>query len=270
MIDSDVAGHYRRPGLVARIRAELEDAGYDPDDVDASALAGVDEFHLGGRMATNALIASIPLTPASLVLDVGCGIGGAARTMVLATGSTVTGVDLTPEFVDAAVELTSMLGLADRASFRLGSALELPFDDAAFDVVTMIHVGMNIADKWALFEELARVLRPEGTLAVYDIVRMSGGELTYPVPWAGDARMSSLATPSAYVDAMTAAGVVVGEPVNRIGLVRRAIAAVRSHPPPLNLSHLMGDGWATMFGNLTAALDADVVAPIEITARRLS
>lgn len=76
-------------------------------------LAGVDEFHLGGRMATDALLANIELTADSRVLDVGCGIGGAARTIAKVAGCSVTGVDLTPEFSATAGELSALVGMAN-------------------------------------------------------------------------------------------------------------------------------------------------------------
>jgi len=49
-------------------------------------------------------------------------------------------------------------------AFRQGSALDMPFGDASFDLATLIHVGMNIADKHRLMAEAARVLPSGGHL----------------------------------------------------------------------------------------------------------
>jgi ubiquinone/menaquinone biosynthesis C-methylase UbiE len=86
-------------------------------------------------------------------------------------GATVHGVDLTPSFVCAAESLTRWTGLSGRVSFSTGSALRLTFGAAESDVATLVHVGMNIADKDALFAQAHRVLRPGGVFAIYDIMR---------------------------------------------------------------------------------------------------
>src|SRR3546814_3455016 len=114
------------------------------------------------------------------LLDIGCGLGGAARHFARACGCTVTGVDLTPEYVAVAEALTRMVGQADRVAFRAGSALDLPFEAASFDAATLLHVGMNIPDKDRLCAEAARVLKPGGVFGVYDGMRVGDGALTFP------------------------------------------------------------------------------------------
>jgi SAM-dependent methyltransferase len=47
----------------------------------------------------------------------------------------VTGVDLSPAFIDAARYLAMRCGLSDRVTFQVGDAVHLPFEDAAFDTV---------------------------------------------------------------------------------------------------------------------------------------
>ena len=64
------------------------------------------------------------------VLDLGCGIGGPARYLAGTLGRKVTGIDLSPAFIDAAAYLTARCGLSDRVSFQVGDAQNLPFDDA--------------------------------------------------------------------------------------------------------------------------------------------
>jgi ubiquinone/menaquinone biosynthesis C-methylase UbiE len=66
--------------------------------------------------------------------------------------------------------LADRLGLSSRVTYRQGSALAMPFDDAAFDVVWTQHAAMNIADKAKLYAEIWRVLRPGRWFALYDIL----------------------------------------------------------------------------------------------------
>ena len=82
-----------------------------------------------------------------LVVDVGCGIGGPARYMARHRGARVTGVDLSPEFVEVARELTRRCGLAEVVDFQVGNGLALPIPDGGVDAACLLHVGMNIEDK---------------------------------------------------------------------------------------------------------------------------
>lgn len=261
--------HYdRRDGLVSTILAELSAAGYDIDSLDPTALSGADEFHLGGRLATLAVLDSVRATMPRSVLDVGCGIGGPARTIATEFGAQTVGVDLTPSFVAGAIELTARVGLADRVSFQVGDALALDQPEEQFDLVTLLHVGMNIADKPKLFTELARVLRPSGRVLVYDIMRIAPGELRLPLPWASSGDHQHLAEVHDYLSALRAAGLEPGEPVDRRPIVSDALQRAADVPPPVTLSHLMGPDFAEMFTNLRAAVAAGVLAPIQIVASK--
>jgi SAM-dependent methyltransferase len=91
--------------------------------------------------------------------------------MAATFGCRVTGIDLTEEFVAVARELTRRCGLAERVRFEPGDALAMPFADASFDGATLIHVGMNIADKATLFAEARRVLRPGGRFLCLEFSR---------------------------------------------------------------------------------------------------
>lgn len=266
MSADSVVSHYTHEQPIDRILAELRAAAFDLDALQPHDLSGVDEFHLGGRLATTELLKSVELTAASRVLDVGSGIGGAARSIAAATGCLVNGIDLTPSFVAAATELSALVGLAEHTQFDVATALDLPFGDGIFDAVTVLHVGMNIHDKGALFAELARVLASGGTLHIYDIMRVGDGDLTWPLPWSSDPSHSFVVRPDDYVAALGGAGLQPGQPVNHIELVRTALAAAQANPPAVNLSHLMGPDWPTMFGNLGSALAGGLVAPTEIVA----
>ena len=94
--------HYAQGGLLRSILDALAAGGADPEKLDPDDLATVDEFHIGGRSATVELLDQLHLRPGVQVLDVGCGLGGASRYMAWQFGARVTGVDLTPEFVNVA------------------------------------------------------------------------------------------------------------------------------------------------------------------------
>jgi SAM-dependent methyltransferase len=96
------------------------------------------------------------------VLDVGCGTGVVAVTAALA-GAQVSGLDLTPELIERARVNSQIAGVA--VDWREGDAEQLPFGDAAFDVV-LSQFGHMFAPRPAVaIGEMLRVLKPGGTIA---------------------------------------------------------------------------------------------------------
>src|SRR5215204_3421180 len=162
--DLEVADHYTHGDLERAILAGLRALGRDADDIRPEDLAAIDEFHIGGQSATDELAAQLDLKPGTTLLDLGSGLGGPARLFARQYGCSVIGLDLTPEYVLVAARLTELVGLQDRAEFRVGSALELPFAGSSFDRATLLHIGMNIPDKERLCREVYRVLKPGGLL----------------------------------------------------------------------------------------------------------
>jgi ubiquinone/menaquinone biosynthesis C-methylase UbiE len=96
------------------------------------------------------------------VLDVGCGAGVAAVTAAR-LGGRVTGVDLTPELIERAKENAQRAEV--EIDWREGDAEQLPFDDAAFDVVLSAFGHMFAPRPDVTVAEMLRVLKPGGTVA---------------------------------------------------------------------------------------------------------
>jgi ubiquinone/menaquinone biosynthesis C-methylase UbiE len=270
----DVARHYAHGGLIEAIRAGILAAGKTIESVTIDDLAPVDEFHIGGRKATEEFLDQLGLSENSHVLDVGCGLGGAARFAARRYGSRITGIDLTSEYVDTGNALCAWVGLGDRVSLSRGSAVDLPFADGSFDGAYMLHVGMNIDDKHRLAQHVARVLRPGSIFGIYDVMRIGPGDLTYPVPWAAEPSLSALEEPARYKAALQSSGFAIVAERNRKDFALAFFAELRARtmaaggPPPLGLQILMGNTAAQKIENMIAATSADRIAPVELIARK--
>jgi ubiquinone/menaquinone biosynthesis C-methylase UbiE len=265
-----VSSHYDAPDLIARIKAALSDAGLSPETVTADQLAPIEEFHVGGRMATDALFRDLDIRPGERALDVGCGTGGTSRHAAAQFGCTVEGIDLTESFIRAGRTLTDWLKLDGKVRLHCGSALDMPFEAAKFDLGWIFHVGMNIEDKQALFAEVFRVLKPGGRFLVYDIMR---GEdettpLAFPVPWAGSQADSFVRSPHQYEAVLRSAGFATmrTEPRHDIAdaFFAQAAAQAGKPRPAISLALIMGETARDKFANLKRNYEAGRVLPVAI------
>ena len=101
----------------------------------------------------------------------GCGIGGSARILARDYGFKVVGISISPAQIERARSLTSA-GLSCRFAVMDALALELP--DASFDAVWSVEACPHMPDKQRYADELLRVLKPGGLLAVADWNRRDG------------------------------------------------------------------------------------------------
>jgi ubiquinone/menaquinone biosynthesis C-methylase UbiE len=191
-----VSSHYGIAGVLDIILDALRAEGKDLEKLTPADLAPVDEFHIRGREATIELAELAGVEASMHVLDVGSGVGGSARYLASEFGCRVTGIDLTPQYCEAATALSKLIGAAGLTEFRCASALEMPFDDNTFDLAWTQHVQMNIEDKPRLYHEIARVLRPGARFVFHDILAGPQGPPYFPVHWANEPELSFLIAPN--------------------------------------------------------------------------
>jgi ubiquinone/menaquinone biosynthesis C-methylase UbiE len=272
--DKAVSEHYTHGSLLGEIQESVSRLGKTIDSVTIEDLAAVDEFHIGGRLATNNLLDQLGFSEKDHIIDVGCGLGGAARYVANKLNNSVTGIDLTQEYIDVGKALCAWVRLDEKINLHQGSALSMPFKDEAFDGAIMLHVGMNIENKVKLFREIYRVLRPGTLLGVYDVMRINPGELTYPVPWATENSTSKLGTPDQYQQALNQAGFKTAKVNNRrdfaLEIFKRARAKTLADGglPALGLHTLMQKSSTAKIKNMMHNIEANLVAPVEIIAQK--
>ena len=138
------------------------------------------------------LVSRVEAGPGDRVLDVATGTGAVARELVGRKGCAVVGVDQSPEMlleakrrVDAGVTLVE------------ASATSLPFADGEFDALTFTYLLRYVDDPPATLRELARVVRPGGTIAGLEFGVPSG---VWRLAWELHVRV-----------ALPAAGAVIGD-----------------------------------------------------------
>lgn len=154
-----------------QILRSLQARGVALDGLTEEVLKDYDQDHYGGVEAVDALAARAGLASHHHVLDVCSGMGGPARYLAHRYGCRVTGLDLTESRYRGAVRLTRLVKLDRLVDFRMGNALDMPFEPASFDVVIGQEAWAHVPDKHRLIGECARVARPGGCIAFTDILR---------------------------------------------------------------------------------------------------
>ncbi len=111
--ESLAKAHYGHFGQRESLFATLAKKGLCHQGVQPEQLAAFDQFHTGGAVATHRLINVLAARPSDHILDLGCGLGGPARMLADESQCKVTGLDITPHFIDVAKDLTELTGQSD-------------------------------------------------------------------------------------------------------------------------------------------------------------
>jgi SAM-dependent methyltransferase len=128
-----------------------------------------DRLHPGGDALTLRLARLAGIGAGQRVLDVACGSGASALLLARELGCEVVGVDLGARAIERARDDARRAGLDDRTSFVRGDAEALPLPDAGFDVALSECSLCTFPDKRRAIAELARVVRPGGSIAIADV-----------------------------------------------------------------------------------------------------
>jgi SAM-dependent methyltransferase len=271
-----VVSHYEvSANLEARLRNLLTESRAFSGSISPEDLAGLDQFHAGGLAATAELSELLTITRKTRVLDVGSGLGGPSRYLAYRFGCHVWGVELSESYCQTARMIARLMELDDEVSYQRADALNLPFQDHSFDIVWTQHVVMNIEDRVSLYKEFARVVRPHGYLAFYDVVQSQGGPLHFPVPWARDASLSHLLTADETHAILVKAGFqchawenVTGNALEWFKARERSQALAGK--PHLDLQTVMGEQFPTMIRNYRRNLEENRCGVLQAVLQKCS
>jgi len=144
-------------------------------------LAEVLSFGQNGRWRSAMVDRVLPA--GGVILDVASGTAGVALQLQARSGVQVVGVDLTEEMLREGRRRVAAAGLGDRIGLVAGRAERLPFPDGHFDALTFTYLLRYVEDPQATLTELARVVRPGGTVASLEFC-VPTGTVWSPAWWA--------------------------------------------------------------------------------------
>jgi arsenite methyltransferase len=186
-----------------------------------------ESFHPGGTDLTLELVGMLSIAADSFVLDVASGRGTSVFAVAERFGCRVTGIDLSAANVAQASTEAAKRGLADRVTFVVADAEDLPFDAATFSAILCECAFCTFPDKAKAASEFARVLRPQGRVGISDLTRAAGPlpELDGLLAWVaciGDAQPIDR-----YADWLRGAGFSITANVTRNECLRAMVTDVR-------------------------------------------
>ena len=119
---------------------------------------------------SQAYFGRLPLSPPCRVLALGCGTGVEVRALRRTVDAQVVlvGIDHSSALVERARRETADEGLSENVEYLIGDAHNLPYSDGEFDVVTLHTLISHVDDPGRVLAEARRVLRPGGTIAIFD------------------------------------------------------------------------------------------------------
>ena len=117
-----------------------------------------------------AYLDSMDLAKVGRFLDLGCGTGVDARAAAQRPefGGTAVGVDLSAALIDAGRRFAAEEGVADRVELRVGDAHATGLPDASFDAVVAHTLVSHVKDPLAVLREAARLVKPGGSVVIFD------------------------------------------------------------------------------------------------------
>ena len=149
-----------RPGFIGRLRSRQSGHPSGPLGRIVGRLMVKDTADTNDRA-----LAKLDLTHPRTILDVGFGQGRTAAVLVRA-GHHVLGVDSSPTMVSQATARNRAACRDGRARLHHGDGITIPFSDNSADAAITAHTIYFMPDPAATIADIARVLRPGGTLAI--------------------------------------------------------------------------------------------------------
>jgi ubiquinone/menaquinone biosynthesis C-methylase UbiE len=268
-----IAEHWATGDVYTLITSTLRKLGKPMEGLTVEDLAPVDHFHARGFPATVELADRLSIRPGQHIVDIGCGLGGPARYMAKRFQCVVSGIDITPTFVEAGNKLTALVRMQAQVKIELGDGQRLPYENGQFDGGYSQHVTMNVPDRARFYAEAFRVLKPGAFFALSEHGLGPTGNPYHPVPWSSDGSGAYLVTPAQTRAFLEQSGFVEID-VQDTGAkylagykaaIERAAAGTL---PPLGVHLLLGEAATEKTRNAARNIEEGRTHPIQVICRK--
>ena len=138
-------------------------------DLADDARGGItDQNHVGGARFTIALAEACAIDGATEIVDLCCGLAGAARVLAALHGCRVHGIDLSPDRVRDAEDLTRLVNLSHLITVERADVMTVPVPPHRYDVMWGQGAWIHLRDKEGFVRRWTGSLRPGGRVGLED------------------------------------------------------------------------------------------------------
>ena len=203
---SDLENFWTRGDIHTRIHKAMSEAGLNDKKLEIEDLFPIDQYHARGIAATIDLGKRMPISEKQKIIDIGCGLGGPARYFAKQFKCFITGIDITPSFIEIGNKFNNLTSMSKQVSLQIGNGETLDFEDETFDGGYSQHVTMNIKNRKEFFLEAFRVLKKGTFFAFSEHGLGPKGNPIFPLPWADTSEMSFLLSPESTISLLKEIG----------------------------------------------------------------
>src|SRR4051812_8034249 len=140
-------------------------------------------YHRAHAAELRSMVGDLPVQAGDCVLDMPCGDGVYTVLLAEKVGSSgcVVGVDLSTSYLAMSRNRADQSAMAARTRFQVGDIASLPFDDNTFDLIWCAQSMYSLPDPLDALREMRRVVRPGGTVSVFEDDTLHQVLLPWPV-----------------------------------------------------------------------------------------
>lgn len=238
-VDIKIDKHWSNRHNVIAVQKGLAAGDSALEAPSVEGMAPRDQMHAGTLDATKKFASWAGVGRGDRILDLGAGMGGAARFLAREFGARVTALDPCEALHRAGESLTERMELGGSVDHVLGGFEHPGIRGAGYGLVWIQHVDMQIADKAGLYRAALGAIADSGRIVWHDWLAGDGGDPLWPMFWSPDGEISFAADEGGFRARLEEAGLRLArfEPVEEltvawfegaIGGVERAVEKLRA------------------------------------------